>query len=62
MLKRPDLIEEAECFRARSVKIEGTKKMVYQFDGDPLVYHEDVYFDIQPECLQMIVPKQLNAY
>lgn len=62
MLKRPDLIEEAECFRARRVEIEGTKKMVYQFDGDPVVYHENVVFEIRPECLRVIVPSRLNAY
>lgn len=62
MSKRPDLIKEAEAYRAKRIKIHGNKKMVYQFDGDSVISHEDVTFDIIPQCINVVVPADLNAY
>ena len=62
LLKRPDLIKEAEQYRAKKVRIHGNKKMCYQFDGDSLIYHDDVTFEIVPQCIDVIVPEDLNAY
>lgn len=62
LLKRPDLIKEAEQYRAKKVRIHGNKKMCYQFDGDSLIYHDDVTFEIVPQCIDVIVPENLNAY
>ena len=62
LLKRPDLIKEAEQYRAKKIKIHGNKKMCYQFDGDSLIYHDDVTFEIVPQCIDVIVPAELNAY
>ncbi len=62
MLKRPDLIAEAESYRARKIKIHGNRKMVLQFDGDPLIHHEDLSMEIDPHALKVIVPRTLNSY
>lgn len=62
MLKRADLIKEAESYRAKKIKIHGSKKMCYQFDGDSLLYHDDVTFEIIPQCIDVMVPATLNAY
>jgi len=62
MSKRPDLIKEAEAYRAKRIKIHGNKKMIYQFDGDSVISHDDVTFDIIPQCINVIVPENLNAY
>ncbi|MBL0308724.1 MAG: hypothetical protein IPP77_03290 [Bacteroidetes bacterium] len=61
-LKRADLIKEAECYRARKVTIFGNKKMNYQFDGDSVIHHGDITFEVMPNCIDVIVPKNLNAY
>ncbi len=61
-LKRADLINEAESYRAKKINIYGTKKMIYQFDGDSFVYHDDVTFEVIPQCIDVIVPQDLNAY
>jgi YegS/Rv2252/BmrU family lipid kinase len=62
MMKRADLIKEAEQYRAKKIKIHGNKKMCYQFDGDSMIYHDDVTFEIMPQCIDVIVPAELNAY
>ncbi|MBL7778056.1 MAG: diacylglycerol kinase family lipid kinase [Chitinophagales bacterium] len=62
MLKRADLIKEAESYRAKRIKIHGSKKMVYQFDGDSVIWHDDVIFEAVPQCINMIVPEGLNSY
>ena len=62
LLKRPDLIKEAEQYRAKKIRIHGNKKMCYQFDGDSLIYHDDVTFEIVPQCIDVIVPENLNSY
>ncbi|HWB62365.1 MAG TPA: YegS/Rv2252/BmrU family lipid kinase [Chitinophagales bacterium] len=62
MLKRADLIKEAESYRAKKIHIYGNKKMCYQFDGDSFIYHDDVTMEIVPQCIQVIVPSELNAY
>lgn len=62
MLKRADLIKEAESYRAKRIKIHGSKKMVYQFDGDSVIWHDDVTFEAVPQCINMIVPEGLNSY
>ena len=62
MLKRPDLIEEATAYRAKKVTIHGNKKMVYQFDGDAFVYHDDVTMEIVPQCINVMVPQDLSSY
>jgi len=62
ILKRADLIEEAESYRAKKIKIYGTKKMVYQFDGDSIIYHDDVTFEAVPQCINVIVPENLISY
>ncbi len=62
MMKRADLIKEAESYRAKRIVIHGTKKMVYQFDGDSVIYHNDVTFEVDPQCINVIVPNDLNAY
>ncbi len=62
MLKRADLIKEAESYRAKKIKIHGSKKMVYQFDGDSVIYHDDLTFEIIPQCIDVMVPATLNAY
>lgn len=62
IMKRADLIKEAESYRAKRIKIHGSKKMCYQFDGDSLLYHDDVTFEIIPQCIDVIVPATLNAY
>lgn len=61
-LKRPEWIKEAEIFHAKKIEIHGSKKMVYQFDGDSLVYHDNVYFEVIPACLSVIVPQNLVEY
>jgi diacylglycerol kinase (ATP) len=60
--KRADLIKEAESYRAKKVVIHGHKKMVYQFDGDHTIYHEDITFEVDPASLNIVVPETLNAY
>lgn len=62
MLKRADLIKEAESYRAKRIKIHGSKKMVYQFDGDSVIWHDDVIFEAVPQSINMIVPEGLNSY
>lgn len=62
MLKRPDLIAEAQSFRAKKILIHGHPKMVYQFDGDAFVYHGDVTMEIVPQCINVMVPKDLTSY
>ncbi|MFN8288094.1 MAG: diacylglycerol kinase family protein [Chitinophagales bacterium] len=62
MMKRADLIKEAESYRAKKIVIHGSKKMVYQFDGDSIIYHDDVTFEIVPQCINVVVPSDLNAY
>lgn len=62
LLKRADLIKEAEIYRAKRIKIHGSKKMNYQFDGDSVIYHDDVEFEIMPACINVIVPSDLNSY
>jgi diacylglycerol kinase (ATP) len=62
MLKRADLIKEAESYRAKHIYIHGHKKMIYQIDGDSFVYHGDVTFNVIPQSLNVIVPADLNAY
>lgn len=62
MMKRADLIKEAESYRAKRIVIHGNKKMVYQFDGDSVIYHDDVTFDIVPQCINVVVPQTLISY
>lgn len=60
--KRADLIKEAESYRAKKVKIHGHKKMVYQFDGDSFIYHDDITMEVMPQCINVMVPEKLTAY
>jgi diacylglycerol kinase (ATP) len=60
--KRPDLVPEAEAFRAKKIKIYGNHKRVYQFDGDHFLFHDDVDMEIVPQSLNIIVPQGLDAY
>jgi YegS/Rv2252/BmrU family lipid kinase len=62
LLKRADLIKEAESYRAKKIHIHGNKKMVYQFDGDSFIYHDDVILEVIPQSLNVIVPFDLTAY
>jgi YegS/Rv2252/BmrU family lipid kinase len=62
MVKRADLIKEAESYRAKRIVIHGSKKIVYQFDGDSFIYHDDLTFEMVPQCIDVIVPENLNAY
>ena len=62
MMKRPDLISEASSYRAKKITIHGNKKMVYQFDGDAFVYHDNVTMEVVPQAINVIVPQELNAY
>ncbi len=62
IMKRADLIKEAESYRAKKIRIHGSPKMCYQFDGDSLLYHDDVTFEIIPQCIDVMVPATLNAY
>ncbi|MBK7149301.1 MAG: diacylglycerol kinase family lipid kinase [Bacteroidetes bacterium] len=62
MMKRADLIKESESYRAKRIKIYGNKKMVYQFDGDSVIHHDDIEIEIVPSCIQVIVPNNLIAY
>ncbi|MFN8277732.1 MAG: YegS/Rv2252/BmrU family lipid kinase [Chitinophagales bacterium] len=61
-MKRPDLIEEAESFRGRHIRIAGVQKRVFQFDGDHFIFHDDLEMTVAPEALQVIVPAELHAY
>lgn len=61
-IKRADLIKEAESYRAKKIVIHGNKKMCYQFDGDSIIYHDNLTFEVIPQCIDVIVPQQLNAY
>lgn len=62
ILKRADLIAEAESYRAKKILIHGSKKMIYQFDGDSVIHHGDVTFEVVPQCINMMVPETLTAY
>jgi diacylglycerol kinase (ATP) len=62
MMKRADLIKEAESYRAKKIKIYGNKKMVYQFDGDSVIHHDDIEIEVVPSCINVIVPQNLIAY
>ena len=62
MLKRADLIKEAESYRAKKIVIHGNKKMVYQFDGDSVISHDDLTFEVVPQCIDVMMPANLNAY
>lgn len=62
ILKKPEWIREAECFMARRVVIRGNRKMNYQFDGDSVIYHEDVTFEVEPKSIGVIVPQELEVY
>lgn len=62
MMKRADLIAEAESYRAKKVKIFGSRKLVFQFDGDSVIHHDDVEMEVLPQCLDVMVPQTLNAY
>jgi len=62
VLKRPDLVKEAEMFRAKHITIHGNKKIVYQFDGDHIIHHDDMSMDVVPNALNIIVPMQLSSF
>jgi YegS/Rv2252/BmrU family lipid kinase len=62
LLKRPDLVPEAESFRAKKIRIYGSPKRVYQFDGDHFIFHEDLEMEIEPNALNIIVANDLDAY
>ena len=62
LLKRPDLVPEAESFRAKKIKIFGSPKRVYQFDGDHFIFHEDLEMEVEPNALNIIVASDLDAY
>jgi diacylglycerol kinase family enzyme len=62
LLKRPDLVPEAESFRAKKIKIYGSPKRVYQFDGDHFIFHDDLEMEIEQNALNIIVAKDLEAY
>ncbi len=62
IMKRADLIKEAESYRAKTIVIHGNKKMVYQFDGDSVIYHGDVTFNVVPQCINVVVPQTLISY
>lgn len=62
LFKRPDLVPEAESFRAKKIKIYGNPKRVYQFDGDHFIFHDDLEMEVVPNALNIIVPADLDAY
>lgn len=62
LLKRPGWVKEAEIYRAKRILIHGNKKMNYQFDGDSVIHHEDVIFEVMPKCIHVIVPEDLKDY
>jgi YegS/Rv2252/BmrU family lipid kinase len=62
VFKRPDLVKEAECFRAKEIIVHGNKKIVYQLDGDHYILHEDLYMKIKPQSLHIIVPASLSSF
>lgn len=62
VMKRADLIKEAESYRAKKIRIHGSKKMIYQFDGDSVISHDDVTFEVVPQCIEVMMPQHLNAY
>ena len=62
LMKRPDLVPEAESFRAKKITIYASPKRVYQFDGDHFIFHEDLEMEIEPLALNIIVDKDLDAY
>ncbi|MFN8309039.1 MAG: YegS/Rv2252/BmrU family lipid kinase [Chitinophagales bacterium] len=62
VFKRPDLIEEAESFRARHIHIAAAAKRVFQYDGDHFIYHDDIEMEVAPNALKIIVPADLHAY
>lgn len=62
LLKRPDLVPEAESFRAKKIKIYGAPKRVYHFDGDHFIWHDDLDMEIEPNAVNIIVANDLDAY
>jgi YegS/Rv2252/BmrU family lipid kinase len=62
LLKRPDLVPEAESFRAKKIKIFGSPKRVYQFDGDHFIWHDDLEMEVEPNAINIIVAHDLDAY
>ncbi|MBS1617887.1 MAG: hypothetical protein JST76_05190, partial [Bacteroidetes bacterium] len=56
------LVPEAESFRAKKIKIYGSPKRVYHFDGDHFIWHDDLEMEVEPNALNIIVPKELDAY
>ena len=62
LLKRPDLVPEAESFRAKKIKIYANPKRVYQFDGDHFIFHDDLEMEIVPNAINIIVANDLDAY
>jgi YegS/Rv2252/BmrU family lipid kinase len=62
VLKRPDLVKEASVFRAKKVKFYGNKKNVYQFDGDHIVYHDDIEMEVEPLALNVLIPESSITY
>jgi diacylglycerol kinase (ATP) len=62
LFKRPDLVPEAESFRAKKIKIYGSHKRVYQFDGDHFLWHDNLDMEIEPNALDIIVAHDLDAY
>lgn len=62
IFKRSDLVKEAATFRAKKIRIKGNKKMVYQFDGDHLVWHDDLEMEIVPNALNVMIPAETESY
>jgi diacylglycerol kinase family enzyme len=62
LFKRPDLVPEAESFRAKKIKIYGSPKRVYHFDGDHFIFHDDLEMEVEPNAINIIVAKDLDAY
>lgn len=61
-IKRSDLVKEAQTFRAKKIRIKGSPKRVYQFDGDHLVWHDDLEMEVVPNALNVIIPAQTESY
>ena len=62
LFKRPDLVPEAESFRAKKITIFGVPKRVYHFDGDHFIFHDDLHMEVEPNAINIIVAKDLDAY
>lgn len=60
--RRPDLVREAQTFRAKKIHIKGNPKMVYQLDGDHYIFHDDVEMEIVPNALNVIIPIESVSY